>query len=823
MNAVSENPVTLSLVKSRYNENYIPLINGSIFETNRSVTLFDNVHAEYLKKRNTFFVIVGTDSGLLIDYVVKNIDTGSVYIFVDFPEVIEFLQKSELVPELPDNVILTEPDGWLELADKHEFQNYVYMNSNIVLHSYASIDANLTEYMELTRRIEDEFHMLKFRTEVHYGKHEYIKIQLEDVCENVIPAIYLKKQFSGKTAVVLAGGPSVVDSFSWIKENRDNILLIAVSRIARVLKDADIVPDFFISLDPYKENLATSEGLLDFSDVLLVNGNHLEPRLLSQWEGRSMYLGMRFPWETELNHLGNIQLPGPTVANTAIHIAMELGCHRIYLSGVDLCFSSEGYTHVKGTKEHDAGPNVGFTGRRVVTYNDEYAVTIPAFDMARSTFEEQASAAKKIGISIYNLNINAAYIPGIEYTDLGSIVTNEKFSARQILDQIYKDKSVDTSYLLKDTADVLDELYKAKNDFHEMKDLCNSALEYNEKMYSKYDVKNFRKFKKKLDSIEEQLETEFGGKANLIQNYGFLRFAKFVRPENYDWTPEEMQEVGRIYYEAYRTSLDDMLSLIDSTISRTLNRMEEHKDNPDFEQIATQWRKDKQPGRVRVWCKYHPDKLNALSVESREEISSLEKEYEVLMDETREWWANSLKTERDTSDVKSKMWNLFRRGDLDQLIVLRSALESKSEEQNFIDMLSGMIAELENNMDSAYRCYKKVVENSEDFMILQRKAYCELVLNKFDDALATMKELSDSIPYFKTRYAELLKALGKTQECIDQYTEYLQHSPDDYTSFIRLGEIYKELGISEGVDWISSYVLSKEPENEAAKQLRQNE
>ena len=83
-----------------------------------------------------------------------------------------------------------------------------------------------------------------------------------------------------------------------------------------------------------------------------------------------------------------------------------------------------------------------------------------------------------------------------------------------------------------------------------------------------------------------------------------------------------------------------------------------------------------------------------------------------------------------------------------------------------------------------------------------------------------MKVLGEEIPYFKTRYAELLKGLGKTQECIDQYTEYLQHSPDDYTSFIRLGEIYKELGISEGVEWIAQYVLSKEPENEAAKQLR---
>ena len=88
--------------------------------------------------------------------------------------------------------------------------------------------------------------------------------------------------------------------------------------------------------------------------------------LLGNWLGLNLYLGDLFPWKTKHN-VENLNGIGPTVTNSAILLAIQLGIKKQILFGVDLCYSPEGYTHAQGSFEHDSGPDISTSNQIIIT------------------------------------------------------------------------------------------------------------------------------------------------------------------------------------------------------------------------------------------------------------------------------------------------------------------------------------------------------------------------------------------------------------------------------------------------------------------------
>ncbi|WHF56849.1 hypothetical protein OCF84_06310 [Shewanella xiamenensis] len=79
---------------NKFGEKVIHAINQITFDRFESKMVFKSHFKDEIFEKDTFNVVIGTDSGLLIDYIVNfRNDDNSVYYFVEHQDVIEFLNK----------------------------------------------------------------------------------------------------------------------------------------------------------------------------------------------------------------------------------------------------------------------------------------------------------------------------------------------------------------------------------------------------------------------------------------------------------------------------------------------------------------------------------------------------------------------------------------------------------------------------------------------------------------------------------------------------------------------------------------------------------
>ena len=167
----------------------------------------------------------------------------------------------------------------------------------------------------------------------------FIQARLRNLAENLIPATILKQKFVGKSCIMLGGGTFLDISIDWIKANAERLVIIAASRVVGKLNRLNIKVDIVVSVGPQSPSFDVNKDFMQLErDVLLNNSYHVAPQIMGQWRGISLYIGTRLPWNTDSDE-DNIKTIGPTVTNTAIEIATEMGFKQVILCGVDFCHS----------------------------------------------------------------------------------------------------------------------------------------------------------------------------------------------------------------------------------------------------------------------------------------------------------------------------------------------------------------------------------------------------------------------------------------------------------------------------------------------------
>jgi hypothetical protein len=142
-------------------------------------------------------------------------------------------------------------------------------------------------------------------------------------------------------AFVIGSGPSLDDDIDFIRENQDRAIIISCGTAARVLLRNGIKPDFQMLLEngagPYRALEAVAKEH-DFGDAVLIGGNTVEPRV------KTLFKEAVFFYRPALSSYAmfspgedfSIDEPGPTVANTGVSAALNMGFRELYLFGVDL-------------------------------------------------------------------------------------------------------------------------------------------------------------------------------------------------------------------------------------------------------------------------------------------------------------------------------------------------------------------------------------------------------------------------------------------------------------------------------------------------------
>jgi len=810
-----------NLVKNQFGENYLYSLHRNTFKNIASTVLFKQTYSKDLAHEDTLFIFVGSDSGLLLQYLQqKRPEKGSTYLIIEFPEIIEKCCH-DYQYEATQRVVLTTYEEWQSSANEHSLSNYLFIGKVNILESYAVKDSYISQYKLLAKKVDQELSDLKWQALITNGHQIFIQAQIDNLAENIYPASSLEKIFEGKKAILLAGGPSLDLYMDWVEEHQSNFIVIAVSRIARRLLNTNITPDFFVSIDPNDVSFDVSKELLFFSNKsILINHFHVTPLLLSQWQGLNFYVGPRYPWQTE-NQPRYIQPTGPTVTNAAIKVALVMGIKEIILVGVDLCYSPTGFSHASGSIEHTIGPMSSAIGQLVTTNSGQTAETENSFFNAINSLGTQAEAGTKKGCQFINPSPQAAQIKNVEYVPIDQIKIEKKSqSIREILKTLYPENP--NRNKLQHQHDVVGELEDIQSVIDEVIDITKKGLDYNN-LFFKDDQpeKNFQ-YKIEMDNIEQELDNLPSLIGPICKSYGIKEFLHFVKPVCDEEMPnDELKLWGDTYYQAYKAGAEDLQELVSKALTRLKFRIQELTKIEDVKKIADFWNHDRSPGRASIFKYTNPTAYQSLSFDEKKVINDLVLSYDNIINASFE---NSFQFQRitkfaDLNGSEAKAFGLYSRGDHAGLKrMVNSLSEHKGDKAKpFFFYTQGLMYQLEGNIDAAIESYSKA-----DNGPAMEQALKQILLIALDDmefqlaenALQLLKQIS---PTYLPQLGKLYKIQKLYKNAVDTYTDYIEQFPEDIVQLLNLAELYQETNNMEASQFVYQHILTVDPDNIVAK------
>lgn len=807
---------------NRFGERYLHSVNRDAFNRVGAQAVFQQQLPDNLWDEDRLHIIIGTDSGLLIRHVLDHgIPPGSRFIFIELPEILELVrpQVADLLTE--SRIDLTSPDAWQQVVRDADIDTYVYLDNVQLLKSVGASDAYLPSYRDLHTSVDGDLRSWIWALRSQLASQSFIQCQLENLAENRLPATCLRDSFRGRTAVLLAGGPSLDDILPWVREHRDELLVVAVSRISRHLLEQDLQPDIVCTIDPTRLSFDVSREMLNFDpeQVTLVNAYHTHPPLLSQWRGNSLFLGPRYPWEDEKNAANNIAVTGPTVSNTAIALLVEMGVGQIVFAGLDLCYRPDGTRYASGSNESQAGLSLGMLGLRTPTNAGDMYETSEDFMQSIHDIGRQATQARQQGIRLINPSPHAAHIADVDYLPLEDIaLAPASETSRQRLANLLP--SNDTEQRHAHYGEVERELRRIQNQLHKIQALSQDALRYNDGLFGRNGMTQDFKYKLKMDKVEKQLNREFPKLSELVKRFGIRQFLRILRTDRErEWTDEEVEQTGRLYYESYRDGAEQLLKRVDEALERLHSRMAEDDANVDLRALATQWRKDQAPGRGRVWHYRHPDA--ALDAEDLTVLDGLSDEFDAQLNEQDTPHMARCRQQASLDNVASKASLMFRHNDTQGLRDLIDALGQieSAEAMELRHFVTGQLAESEGRDDDALLAYQQIGEGPLLEDALTRISSLCLAHDDLENARFAFDCLSHLSPSYLPQYAELMRITGQVSEAAELYARYLEQVPEDLGTMMRLGKLYQQQGILDGARWAFDYILEREPDNLAARAL----
>ena len=806
-----------TLVKNKFGEKYIYAINRNSFEQYSSQVLYQQLFQHQFKKENTLYLIIGTDSGLLVNYLSTNPpEKGSSYLFIEFPEVIE-----KLLLDFPQSensrIHLTDYEHWLQVAEQYEFANYLFINKVVVVHSYAVIDNYLPVYKQLWKQIEQELSDKRWQACAKTGTRLFIQTQLDNINENLFSAFLLKDKFKNKTAVILAGGPSLDLYIEWVEENRDKLIVFAVSRIAKRLLNTSIIPDFFVSIDPNDVSYDVSKEMLYFSKKsILLNQYHIVPKLLQQWQGLNFYIGPLYPWINP-DQTGYIEASGPTVTNVALDAAMFMGINRLILIGVDLCFSPEGYSHASNSIEHAIGTMSSYSGQLVTTNNNQQAETENSFFNAIKSLTAQAERANKQNCQFINPSPHATKIDGVNHILLEDIELIE--TTGDINKVVRKVLPEDLLAAKKEHyLSIIKEIKIKQKELKEIIKLTKKGLSYNESFFKNDEPENNFIYKIKMDKLEKKLNKQYLSLSAICRFFGIQSFLKFFKPaHDINMDNSELKKWGDTYYEAYKVGSIDLSKSLKECILRTKIRIDELEQTSDLIKIIEFWLKDNTPGRALTYKENHSLFCKELPLEQKDKLTHCIELYDQMISTSSDESAQHkrIKVLYDLSGSEIKAHNMFHQHDILGLQRMVKSLEKHPDKRAIPlrHLVQGYLYELSKQTNDAIIAYQNAIE--EPALEPALKQIILIAINKNDFLLAekAIEHLCGKSLSYLPQLARIYKIQKRDKDALDAYTLYLEHFPEDIPVLLKLGQFYQELNEIEAAEFVYKHVLTLDKAN----------
>lgn len=825
MNNIEE--ILSTQTTNKAGEKYLYALNGKLFYSIDSKNIYSNRFKDNFLKENSIYVITGTDSGLFIKYLInKKIPQGSLVVFIEFKPVIEWLFKNHEIT-LPNKIELIDHEEFKEKLQLAGIKEYIYINKLHYIPSFAVQDGHNEEYIALGKQIAEYLQSLHWETASQIKNHLFLTNQFKNAADNIVHASCFFNRFKGKSALLLAGGPSLDDYIPWIQSHRNKYTILAVSRISRRLIHANITPDFIFSVDPQGVSLDVSREMFHFSKhSVFIHSYHAFHPMVAQWAGRKAYLGPLLPWPSPLNIFDRTS-GGATVTNTALACALEMGFSKIVLCGVDLCYAPNGLTHASCSKNFELGPVVEGAEASIETNTGKLAETTHAYAFAARHIEFLANHEMAKDTSIFNPNPNAARINGVIFQDIDKINAGD-LNKTDAVNHFFNNDDTDIHF-----DKILTELSNKEKEFKEIIRLSKRAIKENI-IFFQGKINSFSIAKKNIDEIEKKLHSdELDSSTNFVKAFGIERFLNVVHMKGKDEiTNREAEKSINKYYTSFLKSSNDILNIIDEIKKKIVLRKEERKEHPNYKTLADFYKKESTPGRCRVL------------LEKTESDDTIDAKIRLLLTELENTFTQYIDGSWSYSKIYLENWNEWTEEKESRLITraLSFFQEKNAEEMERIvqvlgnstaigmdklrQFIHGLRAESQGYHDEALHQYNQVVEDSHTtnpYLLestLKRIASISIADRDMENGLLALQCLTDMSIQYAPQYAKMLKLTNNTNDALDVYAGYVERFPNDTRTMLEMATLYGELSIKEGVQLLTGYILERDPENITAQQLR---
>ena len=791
---------------SPFNEVYLPAINRQQFETRESTRIFGERYPDLLEP-GFLNLVIGTDSGLLADYVLQQgVLTDSRFIFVELESVLEILTIDIPQEQASALTIITVDELALRLSQE---SNEVYMlKSKLRLfESLGAQKAYYQDYLSLKTRTNRIVEKAFFDVSVNLTQKNFVQKQLINLCDNRHPVSKLTGRFQGKDCIIVGGGPSLDEHIQWLRQHQSNLYTIAVSRAAHQLHKAGIDVDFVISVDPQEISFSVSKEMLQLpQSSIFINSDHAVPSLVGQWPATQLYLGNGIPWEQG----DNIDTAGPTVSNAALSMAGNLGFGRILLLGVDMCWSPKGVSHASGSPEAQMGPDISKIGVWVETNSGDTAETTVQLANAMKSLETQIEMLQDC--RVYNLSAYAAKIAGVTYLAPESLSLDSSLDKTQILFRIRRDFSHRANK---------DELIRLKKQIKGVRKKYQHIASQAEKALKL--VSQLPTSFNELNRLEDNLNAQYPLYMKFMKFYGYKEFSRFLSTQDAEhWNSDDITNIHHDYYQAMEEVAQSLNHCLGDTITHINVRIEELKPNPNADILFPDWMKYNQPARLDMLLSRHPDWLDTLTPAQQHSLAQLrEKQQQSLQDTLRHFATNEKLTSWGLQVVPQKIHSLKETQNtpgLIQLIYALDTFQTSDEAKQLSARAKSYLHEIKGEYQQAFEVLADLPEAWRGEVENKQMVLMAIKIGQWEAAVNGLKQLTPHSDEYLLQLAQVLKIRKDYAGALETWLEYLNKHPSDSANWCKLGEMLLQLEQYQDALSIYQQALLADPDNRLAQQ-----
>ncbi len=372
-----------------------------------------------------FFCMIGSGLGYQIEELFKRKKIRSFFLFEPDPDVFyATLQTINLQPFVESCMAL---GGAFTVHLGGEETTFVNEVSNLFKRHGQFNVCRMFLYRHYFSDKNDEafklYHEIAYRYSSGWGFMEDEIISLTHSISNLSKGSKLLSnkdktdlQLTDISVVIASNGPSIDGVMSFIKENQGNCIVFSCGTALRALLKNGITPDFHIemeraaSLISYLDTIEDQKALKSINVIAL---NTVYTELLSKFKSAYLMLkpndagGSLVKSLDKENIFPYVPYCNPTVSNTALAAAINLGFKKIYLMGVDLGFKDTEQHHSKDSIYYDKNwdkrekvHQLYKTSKKVEGNFEEEVLTTNTFDSSKGILEMMIS--KYPGVKVYN-------------------------------------------------------------------------------------------------------------------------------------------------------------------------------------------------------------------------------------------------------------------------------------------------------------------------------------------------------------------------------------------------------------------------------------